>query len=259
MIPHYLYHYTSVDNLIKIIESKKIRFKRLDLLNDPYEGYIEIDGISGVEKNNAKLIFCSCWNDSSEEDIALWYVYTKVKGVRIKMKAAMFGNDLRLEEHISGYYPLVGIHNIDIGIGTPIKCVRGPIKIQYETDINKLYDKAIGKSVVNTGTENEFIMNDIDLDELGVRKTKHWSYENEWRYKISPFIQIHGSNSVIANPMPYNMPEYVDVPFVCEIEEILLAPQVDKDDVDRIRKYLDENNLNITVVPSNIRTRFNEE
>lgn len=38
MIPKYLYHYTNVDSLLKILQSQTIRFTRLDLLNDPYEG-----------------------------------------------------------------------------------------------------------------------------------------------------------------------------------------------------------------------------
>lgn len=258
MIPHYLYHYTSAESLIKILDSRKIRFTRLDLLNDPYEGYVEIADVSGTDKNCAKLIYCSCWNESSEEDIALWYVYTKVSGVRIKMKSAMFGKNMSLEENISGYYPVVNISDIDIGVDIPIKTVRGPIKIQYETELRNIYERAVRKSIANIGTENEFVMNELNLNEIGVRKTKHWSYENEWRYKISPFTQIHGSNNVINKQIPYNLPEYVDVPFIVGIEEILLAPQILQSDVEKIEKYLMDNKIDILIKRSCIKTRFGE-
>ena len=40
MIPNYLYHYTSLEVLILILKEGKIRFKRLDKVNDPTEGNI---------------------------------------------------------------------------------------------------------------------------------------------------------------------------------------------------------------------------
>lgn len=261
MIPHYLYHYTTVKGLIDILNSKKIRFKRLDLLNDPYEGYVEIEGLSGIEKANSRFIYCSCWNDLEDEDLALWYIYTKVEGVRIKMKSAMFGKSVEIEEHKSGYFPVTDIEKINTPKGDDIHKVYGPLKICYENCIENTYCNAVGKSIANEGSENEFIMNDIDLSELGVRKMKHWSYENEWRYKISPYIEVHGSDSAFENNLANDrlaMPEYIDVPFCTQIEEIMLAPQISIDDKNTIEKYLDEHKLDIPINPSKIKTRFKQ-
>lgn len=256
MIPHFLYHYTNAETLIQILESKKIRFKRLDLLNDPYEGYIKTKESDKVISDKANVIFCSCWNGSSEENIALWYVYTNVSGVRIKMKSEVFGRFSKLVEQPSGYVPVTPIKNIDIKSETTIQEVKGPIKIAYEETEAGLYDQAVGRSVVNKDTEREFMMNDIDLDEVGIKKIKHWSYENEWRYKICPYKQIHASDRALDYKISRDFPEYIDVPFKAEIEEILLAPQILEKDVDMIKEYLNVNKLNIPIRESVIKTRF---
>ena len=46
MIPKYLYHYTKIDTMKKIIDSHKIRFTRLDLLNDPCEGIVQFTDVT---------------------------------------------------------------------------------------------------------------------------------------------------------------------------------------------------------------------
>lgn len=43
MIPKFLYQYTDIESLEKIYKTKTILFKRLDLLNDPFEGVVRDD------------------------------------------------------------------------------------------------------------------------------------------------------------------------------------------------------------------------
>ena len=64
MIPKYLYQYTDIDSLEKIYTTKKILFKRLDLLNDPYEGLAKDKLGLEIEKAR-KYIYCSCWTATS--------------------------------------------------------------------------------------------------------------------------------------------------------------------------------------------------
>ena len=85
MHPDFLYHYTSIDTLGLILQHKKIRFNRLDKVDDLQESESADLGRLG------RLFFVSCWSDSSEENIPLWSMYTpNMSGVRIKLPAKMF-------------------------------------------------------------------------------------------------------------------------------------------------------------------------
>ena len=79
MIPKYVYHYTSIDSLKKIIESKKIRFKRLDLLNDPYEGLHEFENLDNYSGELRKVIYCSWWTDSVSVLFCFEYIEGETK------------------------------------------------------------------------------------------------------------------------------------------------------------------------------------
>ena len=53
-----LQHYTKLESLKAILESKKIRFSSLSMVNDYYEGETQEIG------NLGKYIFVSCWTKS---------------------------------------------------------------------------------------------------------------------------------------------------------------------------------------------------
>ena len=83
--PDFLYHYTSIDGLAHILRSKKIRFSRLDLLDDVNEGQSK-DSVDW-----RKYYFVSCWTADEEESIPLWHMYTpEMKGVRLKLPTKFF-------------------------------------------------------------------------------------------------------------------------------------------------------------------------
>ncbi|HUH19388.1 hypothetical protein [Albibacterium sp.] len=72
-----IYHYTTIETLALILESKKIRFNNLTDVDDMLEGDL-------FEKRSlAQHIFVSCWSKEKEENIALWKMYNHGKGVRI--------------------------------------------------------------------------------------------------------------------------------------------------------------------------------
>ena len=78
-----LFHYTSINKLALILSSKKIRFNRLDFVNDPHEGK------TGDFGSMAMYIFISCWTKHEEENLALWNMYTdKMRGVRIELSSS---------------------------------------------------------------------------------------------------------------------------------------------------------------------------
>ncbi|MFC2170833.1 hypothetical protein ACFLQJ_02525, partial [Calditrichota bacterium] len=85
-LPENIYHYTSIETLALILESKKIRFNRLDIVMDPEEG-------SNIEDIDiSKNVMVSCWTAESNENIPMWVMYTgpKLDGVRICAPSNVF-------------------------------------------------------------------------------------------------------------------------------------------------------------------------
>lgn len=83
-----LHHYTSIENLSLILKSKKIRFTRLDKVDD-------IKEIDGFPEWFSTYIYISSWTHESKEDISLWKMYTpNMRGVRITFPIEMFRKNL---------------------------------------------------------------------------------------------------------------------------------------------------------------------
>lgn len=82
-----LYHYTSLATFALILTTKSIKFNRLDLVDDPDESLFGY-GDSDMKLNSSS--FVSCWTEDKVENIALWKMYTDLKGVRIGLDKDMF-------------------------------------------------------------------------------------------------------------------------------------------------------------------------
>lgn len=258
MIPKYLYHYTSIDTVKKIVDSQKIRFTRLDLLNDPYEGIVAFEDIKEHPNINQKIIYCSCWTPEASESVILWTIYTKMKGVRIKVKTNLFSDKFRFREIKEGFVPVSRIESIpftDKELKGGIQEVDGPIKITYVGNLKEVYQDAIGTSIANEGKENEFPMYDISLYGLGIKKLDYWKFENEWRYRICPYKEIHGGKFAIENATCFPTPKYIDVPFNQEIEEILVGPDVLDEQIEEIKLFLAAKKINIPILKSAIKIK----
>lgn len=87
-MPDYIYHYTDIDTLALILKSKKIRFNRLDRVDDISEG-------SSFEKLNLQeFFFVSCWTYDEIESIPQWHMYTnEMSGVRMKLPKKLFKSE----------------------------------------------------------------------------------------------------------------------------------------------------------------------
>lgn len=266
MIPKYVYHYTSIDTLKAILTSHKIRFTRLDLLNDPYEGDFTYPEFSHSQGEKRRLIYCSCWNCDENESVSLWHIYTSMCGARIKLKSSVFADKMYLEEQESGFVPVSDIPHIDISFGAlgqametvSIKKVYGPLKIHYVDTFEDTYTNVVGSSKARPGTDQEFTMYNVDLRELGNKKVNHWEYEHEWRFKLVPFKAIGGSKQVMDTDSNIVSPKYVDVTFMGEIEEILLGPNVSAETRADLKTFLNEKGLTIQVKDSSIQYRGRE-
>jgi hypothetical protein len=84
----YINHYTSIQNLALILSSRKIRFNRLDKVDD-------LNEIDGLPRRFGTYVYISCWTDDIEESLPLWKMYTQnMRGVRITLPKDMFKKNL---------------------------------------------------------------------------------------------------------------------------------------------------------------------
>lgn len=148
-----------------ILKSKSIRFGRLDKVNDPTEGE------SADFKSLAPHIFISCWTSNTEENLALWNMYTpQMRGVRIELLLPIF-KSYQIGEFKNRLVP----ENECIDEENNLFIVPGenePDEIEYTDDNYKLKPKI----ETNIG---------LRINELGHFKRKIWSIEKEFRYRLS--------------------------------------------------------------------------
>lgn len=248
-IPKYLYHYTTVDTLRAIVENKTIRFTRLDKLNDPIEGMIGINNNGTKIDLIMKYAYCSCWSNVEDESVAMWNLYAQNIGVRIKFRYDMFLKDnaaMNLKEMYDCVYPVTPIDEINIGnIGNKelpccIDKIYGPIRIIYEKSIETINNKVTDRTLEND--ENvKFVMNDIFLLKKAFMKINHWKYEEEYRFVLCPFIEIHGSESITGQINSINttsFPDIIDIPLQKQIEEVVFGPRMSEIDKHTLRLFL---------------------
>lgn len=78
-------HYTSLENLEKILSNRTVRFNRLDRVDD----LTEASRFESIDY--AKFAFVSCWTNSRSENIALWNTYGgKMEGFCIDLQEYPF-------------------------------------------------------------------------------------------------------------------------------------------------------------------------
>lgn len=244
MIPKYLYQYTDIDALEKIYKSRTILFKRLDLLNDPYEGVVKDDFGSKYECAR-QSIYCSCWTSDEQESIAMWGIYKGFRGVRIKMCSRMFSKELSLTETRDGFVPVGRLqcpietrhkNSTTNGIIT-INKVYGPYSISYVSTVEGTYEGAVldaSKTDISIPENHR----DVKMLELGNRKVDYWKYEREWRYKVSAYSDMIGNPSILAAATGTDNEEFYLVPYEGDILEILLAPCVEENTITRLHTLL---------------------
>ncbi|RUO24451.1 hypothetical protein CWE09_11375 [Aliidiomarina minuta] len=194
--PEYLYHYTSIEGLAHILESRQIRFSRLDLLDDVTEGQSQ-DAVDW-----RKYYFVSCWTAEEEESIPLWSMYTPdMMGVRIKLPLSMFKTHIIDHSELPRFIQLADTSKAPPGAKIQIRCLMPyeklhgedyfvmntcfrdevwPSKVEY-TDDPTLLNQNLIKYNKETDTTS------ISSDEIAKYKKKVWSFQYEWRFKIHCF------------------------------------------------------------------------
>jgi len=185
--PQNLYHYSSIQSLALILKHKKIRFNRLDCVDD----LTEAETLEG--KQLGQHYFVSCWTDSQAENIPLWKMYTEFKGIRVKLPSDMYksyeingkeGEKHRIDNHglfIDLRLPYKGPidpHNLLTPDYVIMPAFYGSdflIQIQYTGNKNLLCPRVLYKEPTETT---------ILLGDFCKYKSLEWAFQQEWRFVI---------------------------------------------------------------------------
>ena len=268
IIPEFLYHYTSIGALALILESRKIRFRRLSLMNDPLEG------ISEDFQFSPELVYCSSWTANELDNIPLWKLYTDLKGVRLKLPSFMFKSDNKkhkrtLRSENLNYLKLlepIYIKAVNKGIKEDIIVdkIFGPNSIIYVNHSNKVETKGCVLNLFGAlkGEDVDFESDFIDFGPVGMYKHRHWEFEQEWRFRITCDILFPGKKikaSEKYKEMKF-IPDYIDMELkdnIFDSLEILLAPLTNRSDELMVKalceKYLPD--IEVKISKSEIRIR----
>ena len=177
-IPKYLYHYTSIANLVLILSSGNIRFSRLDLVSDPAEGQADDLPIA------SRHVFVSCWTAEEKESIPMWSLYAPdMRGCRLCLPADFLATAPPVFEAGVPRQELINYLEVRIGkeeFPVTVKYVDGPIKVKYTEDKSILRPQ-----IVDFNAGNRVIVPRL----LGIAKRPEWKFEREWRYRIVAVLE----------------------------------------------------------------------
>ena len=187
-LPKFLYHYTSIDTLACILNSKKLKLTSLCYVDDEKE----------INNIVAKYCYVSCWTAEERESIPMWEMYSNgMKGVRIKLPVNPFIEyplDKKRFGTSKGFIPaerILGENTTVMGIGTD--CLKA---IEYLNEVDLLRNENELNTSIAAGEFN--VKND-----LGIYKDSAWEFQKEWRYK---YFILPGNYSIVNDPLfPSNM------------------------------------------------------
>lgn len=181
-----------------ILSSKKVRFNRLDRMDDLEEGRVEAQGIP-----LGKYTYASCWTEDDEESIPLWKMYSGNEGgVRISLPEDMFkdhcllgglvGDDeigvkildivpklaptvmLKIPsyEYFGKKYLILPVHSHDL------RTFYG--QILYTDDVQSYISDVYKKTYHEDGTYDL----ELNWNKVGTCKHSRWSFQEESRFML---------------------------------------------------------------------------
>ena len=257
LLPKKLFHYTSIETIYKILESKSIRFSRLDYVNDPIEAYTE-----DFNQQASEYVFTSCWTYYSFESLLNWGRYTSDSGCRLALPTNMFlsKNNSKLFGFESDQ--IIGETFYDVGLVTLLK---DHLYIRIQNDYLKekgipefLANNSIyGPTYVGYGKDESIIKpklvhnNEFDMLNIGIWKTHYWEDEMEIRFRFYA-TEAHYDHLTLneweSTTSPFRsykrvLDTYIDVPLKPEAlndAEILFAPLANEKSINELKKYCQE-------------------
>ena len=255
-LPAKLYRYTSLASLEKTLCSTKLHFSRLDQMNDPEEA------IASDLPLASSSIFASCWTDADPESIPMWSMYgDSFKGVRIALPSNMFaGRHEPMVFEEGGALTIVDgsweIRRSSPAMSSMTSAIIGPNKVFYSDDMK--YRKR--KMLYREGGRVNFVPYD-----LGMVKTLHWSYEQEWRFKIAALsFESNFPDDTYFNGVTVNfegfpvIDDHLLVPLDREATseiEVISGSKMNKEDIAKLEKLLADHAPNAKLTESQIPIR----
>ena len=203
--PERLHHYTSLSSLAYILDSRKIRFTRLDQLDDVLEA-------QKVERFNfGEVLYASSWVANAEEAYPQWSMYgDAMRGVRVSLPYYPFDchNYIPVEGDLAN--ETVVPMPMDEAIGEDFKIVPFLSKedicrpVTYVADVAEAWRKSIW-------IDGDRLVCD-DPRALASYKSNRWEFQKEHRF----VLQVHGrlrsnDKSLVAGMLSPNF-IYFDVP-----------------------------------------------
>lgn len=254
----YLYHYTTIDTLLKILSNRTIRFNSLDNLDDLDEG------ISQDATPYRRFIYTSCWTADIKESIPMWKTYaTMDRGVRMKMRKYPFKlYDLKLlAGTIEGAETLS--ENNRYSLKDFVKFLSEPYYFNFLSTKDFLFEVEYTEDPVLLNpsiTELDAKSFTISHGKLGKYKNPYWGFLNEWRYLIVvlPINLIQSSFPNSFNKTVHNMldPTYQppDIFFTLDIDdqafnemEVTLSPNMSDEDRQYVHVLKERYNPTMTI------------
>lgn len=192
-----IYHYTTIETLALILQSKKMRFSCLTTVDDILEGSLF------EKKNLAQYVFVSCWTKEPDENVALWKMYTHGKGVRIglpdypwemhpfdvgewKRKGVSIGHDPSKKYHSPFKFDDVfGEKHVifpPYSIPMPMNTVFAKA-VEYldTTELTEKYADIYSENIDHEGGSFQLLIKPIDF---GRYKHKRWEFQKEFRFVL---------------------------------------------------------------------------
>jgi len=196
-----IHHYTNIEALALILQTKKIRFNRLDRMDDLEEGRVEALGIP-----LGKYTYVSCWTEDEEESIPLWKMYAgQSSGVRISLPIDMFKDYSILDAfvNIEGFEKVTNEVKENLAQTTTWKVPPSEyfdkkyfVIPVYSKNLSTFYQKVeyVEDVLQKTNQISEISSRDngtcdvqLKLNQVGLYKQNRWSFQNESRFVLHIF------------------------------------------------------------------------
>jgi hypothetical protein len=238
-----LFHYTSINNLAQILKSKSIRFGRLDNVNDPTEG-------SSCDFHSfSPYIFISCWTENSEENLALWNMYTpKMRGVRIELELPIFLSN-KIEDLENFLFSEAEYLNDDKGYFI-LSAENEPYNIVYTDDENLLKPAIRSEEGLKIG-------------DLAKYKRLIWEFEQECRFRLDIIpIDKNFHNDYFPSRYQNLIDKQIYLPFDGYLIKIIddsfkkmrisCSPKLQSGDIEIIEALVNTFNSSATIIKSGL-------
>lgn len=267
-----IYHYTTVESLLKILKSKKLRFSSLAYVDDSYE---QIACKDEAYSKIGRFCYVSSWTMKSEDDFQ-WNLYgDKMQGVMIELDCDF----LKLEDQNFTFLKLFNLEKQEYDNGDVVDI---PKPLNKLTSQMLMTGKSFTFDKVEYNDRNihpvEIIIKDAEIynglinmeinhmNEIGKYKRKIWKHQEEVRFKmmtvpwtLSDFNRISRLNNELKKSMTDTVP-YVHIlhtELIKKVENEYGFNQLPYIDIELSDEFFE--NISIVLGPKLSKNQLNKE